>query len=207
MSEEVNSNEQETALEKERRIKAGFEYKTEKLRQEHRDLVESNKRERFAEQFARQLAATNLQFHGDLHELRTVVEAKGAKFIVRNDGAFTLQRDSKEVDFATEMEDFAVRHPFLLKNREAIAHRTTAPEQLCKADFATNAAKIKLIEERGLQFWENLPATKQDVVLRENLTIEQYRNASIRQKLAWNLTEEEIALLGHTGRLPNAKKR
>lgn len=207
MSDEVQQS-QETELEKERRIRAQHEYKTEKLRAEHRDLVESTKRDLFEAAFTRQLATVGIPFNGGVLELRDVMELKGTRFNIKTDGSFSLEtRDGQPLEFATAVEQFAVAFPYMVADKSKIAHLTTAPEQMSRDMFTSTAQKASWIEKHSLAEWEALPATRQEVVTKQNLTRDIFNRATNRQKLQWNLSHDELSWLLHHGSLDGFRRK
>lgn len=193
----------ELAIERERRKRAEFEFKTQREKREAQEMAEAIKQECFADELRRQLAATGLKFHCNDNELLQMLNGKmpDVKLLVKNDGSFSVEESGTPMEFKEVLTRFAVRCPYLIENREAIAHLMPKKEIRSRADLPANSDKQRYIQEFGLQAYENLSITHVPDVDKSQLTREIYLKASLAQKVAWGLTEAEIARLLHFGKI------
>jgi len=199
----------ELEIERERRKRAEFEFKTERSKREAAQKAEETKQERFGENLRRELASTGYTFHVDDGELKTLIEQTSkAKFLVRETGQFVVERDGTQISLKDVIEGFALTHPSLLQDRSQIAHLVKPEHELSREDFPDVASKARAIAEKGIDWWESLPAKRVAKIPAdlETLTKETYLALSDRHKASLGLTERQIGFLLYHGTLKNFKK-
>jgi hypothetical protein len=190
----------EVALEKLRVKRLELEARSRREQREAVETREQTKRVLFAENLRRELASIGIEFHVSDAELRTILEGTSkAKFLVRNDGQFTVEVGGKQAVFADLIQQFAASHPYLASSD--ISHLTKPKERLSREDFPDAASKSRAIAENGLAWWDALPATRLQNATKETLTLEAWRSMNTRQKSAMNLSEVEISRLRRHGKL------
>jgi hypothetical protein len=166
-------------------------------------LAEETRQIRFTQQLRREIASSGVgDFHLEDHELQQILAGKyKANFMIRDTGEFAVEIAGRQVPFGELVQRLAVENRNLLKDVDSIKHLTAPKDRLSRADFQTNAAKIKFIEENGLNAWEALPATSVPDATKEALTSQQYLAMTASQKVKIGLSEVEVSRLLRHGRL------